>query len=125
MKKSAPKKTKPTKRAGKSKKPVANRKRSKPLTKKPAFPRSPQNPFRAGSAYGTVFDILAAHPDGISRQDLLKLTAKATGKDSTHAGFDMAVVLSARDSLNGERHRSCASGFYVCRENDHLSLKTS
>jgi hypothetical protein len=123
-KKSASKRVKSTKLKRTSKARGAKQTAGK-RNRKIGVPRSPQNPFRLGSAYGAVFDILASHPDGISRQDLLKLTAKATGKDATHAGFDMAVVLSARDSLNGERHRSCASGFYVCRENDHLSLKTS
>ena len=91
--------------------------------RKAMFPRSATNPFRAGSSYGTCYDILAKHQDGLSRKKLIELFAKATGKSEKRAGFDAAVLLSAKDS-SGERHRSCREGFWIQRENDHLVLRT-
>ena len=91
------------------------------------WPRHAQNPFREGS-YGTCFDILSAHPDGLPRERLIELLAKATGKDEKHAAFDAQVVCSARkndDGLNayeGPRNRSCKLGFYVERVNGHVKM---
>jgi hypothetical protein len=87
------------------------------------WPSDPRNPFlRPTSAYHVAFNILAAHPDGMTRERLVELLAKATGKDLKHAGFDAQVLLSARgaagDGLNpfeGPRHRSCRAGFWVRR----------
>ena len=66
--------------------------------------------------------ILAAHPEGMHRHALRKALAAATGKDERRAGYDMAVVLSAKDSNTGERHRSCREGFWIRRENQHVEL---
>ena len=89
--------------------------------------RHVSNPFRVGS-YGTCFDVLAAHPDGLPREKLIELLAKATGKDIQHAVFDAQVVCSARknddglDQFQGPRNRSCKHGFYVERINGHVKL---
>ncbi len=123
--KSAPKAEKPAAPAAKSAKPTKAIKSVKPTGGK--WPRHPQNPFRVGS-YGTAFDILAAHPDGMTREELVKTLAKATGKDLTKAGFDAQVVLSARKNADGlspfegPRNRSCRHGFYVERQNSHVRL---
>jgi hypothetical protein len=108
-----PPKSKPS---SKSTKPPAKAKASK-------WPHCPSNPYtRSGSAYGLCFDILAAHPDGLPRQKLVELLAKATGKDAQHAAFDCQVVCSARmndKNLNlfeGPRNRSCKHGFYVAKK---------
>lgn len=85
-------------------------------------PRHERNPFRAGSSYATVFDVFAMHPEGIRRDELLTKVSAAIGKDLKHAAYDLAVILSAKDSNTGERHRSCREGFWVKRENDHLTL---
>jgi hypothetical protein len=92
------------------------------------WPCDPRNFFRQGSAYATCFDILAAHPDGLTREKLIELLAKATGKDAKHAAYDAQVLLSAcgnDEGLNrneGPRHRSCRMGFWVQRVNSHVKL---
>jgi hypothetical protein len=92
------------------------------------YPRDPRNPFRLGSTYGLVFDILASYPDGIEREMLVRLVAAETKKDLTHAGYDTQVLLSARGNepgLNpneGPRHRSCRPGFWIDRNNSHVKL---
>ncbi len=117
--------------ASKSAKPKAVKaaKSAKPKAKASKWPHCPSNPFkRSGSAYGVCFDILAAHKDGLPRQKLVELLAKATGKDAQHAAFDCQVVCSARmndKNLNlfeGPRNRSCKHGFYVERQNSHVRL---
>ena len=92
------------------------------------WPHCPSNPFRQG-AYGICFDILAAHPDGLPRQKLIELLAKATGKDLTKAAFDVQVICSARgeagEGLNpfeGPRNRSAHFGYWVKRDNSHVQL---
>ena len=102
--------------------------KAKPAAKaKGKWPRDPRNVFRPGS-YGTCFDILAAHKDGLSREKLVGLLAKATAKDLVHAGYDAQVVLSAHANEDGlsnndsPRHRSCKAGFWVRRTNGHVQL---
>lgn len=131
VKRKAPKPAKRAKKpaqkpARKSVKPTKTaRKASKTQKPSPKF-RSPHgraesNPFREGSAYGVVYDVLAhAGSTGISRQQLVTDVARITKKDQRHASFDCQVLLSARE--NGERHQSCRSGFWVERTNDHLVL---
>jgi hypothetical protein len=89
----------------------------------------PQNPFREGSAYGTCFDILAANPEGMTREKLVETLAKTTGKPPKLSAFISQVVLSAKgaasEGLNpfeGPRNRSCRFGFWVKRENSHVQL---
>lgn len=92
------------------------------------YVRDPRNPFREGSSYGTVFDILASYPNGIEKEMLVRLVAAETGKTLVRAGYDCQVVLSARpndDGLNNNdspRNRSCRPGYWVKRENGHVQL---
>jgi hypothetical protein len=92
--------------------------------RKPIYPRAEGNPFRAG-AYATAYDILAKYQEGLPRQKLITLLAKATRKSPRLANFDASVVLSAKGTVNGPRHRSCRPGFYVERENDFVKLRTA
>ena len=93
--------------------------------KKNQYPRAESNPFREGSSYGVAFDILAKHKEGLPRQKLVELLASATGKSTTKASFDVAVVLSAKGSPTGPRHRSCREGYWIEREADHCTLKAA
>jgi hypothetical protein len=89
-----------------------------------SYPRTKANPFREGSSYALAFDVLSSFPKGVSRQELLKAYSKASGKDLKHAGYDLSVLLSAQESVTGPRHRSCREGFWVERQNDHVTLRT-
>ena len=95
---------------------------AKSVRKGSKYPRHPQNPFRDGSAYATVFDVLASQKTGISRDKLLPILAQETEKDEKHAAYDLSVLLSAKDSPTGSRHRSCREGFWIKRENQHYTL---
>lgn len=122
--KAAVKKSKAPKKAAKKPmtkrvtKPVASKNKTEPV-------RSASNPFRPTSSYAAVYEILVAHPSGIARPKLVELAAAATGKSAKRAGFDVAVLLSAKDSPTGKRHRSCREGFWIERENDHVKLRTA
>lgn len=87
------------------------------------FPRHEKNPFRPGSGYGLLTDIItSAGSNGIAKDEVIKAYCKITGKDETHARYDLAVILSA--STDSERkHRSCRDGFSVLREGDNLRIK--
>lgn len=89
------------------------------------YPRHKSNPFRENSAYATCFDIMIAHKNGISRDELINLLAKESGKDPKLAGYDLSVLLSAKESPTGPRHRSCREGFWVKREHHHYALMFS
>ena len=91
--------------------------------RKSTVDRHPKNPFRAGSSYGLLVDLIAsAGSKGIGKPDLIRAFSKASGKDETHARYDLAVILSA--STDSERkHRSCRDGFALIREGDHLRIK--
>ncbi len=116
--------------ARKPPKPKPSSKSAKPKAKATKWPHCPSNPFkRSGSAYGICFDILAAHKDGLPRQKLVELLAKATGKDLIKAAFDVQVICSARgeagEGLNpfeGPRNRSAHFGYWVKRDNSHVRL---
>ena len=97
--------------------------------KKPAkagkskYPRHEKNPFRPGSGYGLLVDIIAdAGSKGIGKPDLLKAYCKATGKDDQHARFDLAVINSAREDSE-KRHRSAADGFTILKEGDNYRVR--
>lgn len=85
-------------------------------------PRAATNPFRQGSAYGVCYDILAAHPEGMPRQQLITDLAKASGKPIKNAAYDSAIVLSARPDF---RHTCCRPGFIIKRENDNVRLEVT
>ncbi len=119
-----------TGKVSKARKPKSSSKSAKPKPKPKSakWPHCPSNPFRQG-AYGICFDILAAHKDGLPRQKLVELLAKATGKDLTKAAFDVQVICSARgeagEGLNpfeGPRNRSAHFGYWVKRDNSHVQL---
>jgi bacterioferritin-associated ferredoxin len=123
--------TAPTKASKPSKPTIEKPVKAKPTTPKPAkqtkahpskYSRHKSNPFRENSAYATCFDILAAHKDGIGRDEILNLIGKETHKDIKHAGYDLSVLLSAKESPTGPRHRSCREGFWVKREHHHYTL---
>ena len=92
--------------------------------KKSPVPRHPKNPFREGSGYGLLVDLIAAAgpKDGIGKEDLLKAYCKATGKDIVHANYDLAVINSARQDSD-KRHRSCADGFTILKETDNYRIR--
>ena len=121
-----------TGKVSKASKPKSSSKSTKPPAKAKSakWPHSPSNPFkRSGSAYGLCFDILAAHKDGLPRQKLVELLAKATGKDLIKAAFDVQVICSARgeagaglNPFEGPRNRSAHFGYWVKRDNSHVRL---
>lgn len=88
------------------------------------YPCHPKNPYRIGSGYATVLNILAAHPEGIHREKLVELYAHESGKDiEKGARFDVQVVaMSPKDSNTGPRHKSARDGYWVKRTNDNLQL---
>jgi len=86
------------------------------------YQRHPRNPFRPGSSYALIFDILATRKDGIGRDELIKLLRKETGKDEKRVAYDLAIILSARESPASARHRSCKDGFWIKREWHHYTL---
>ena len=103
---------------------------AKEVAQKPAkavakskYPRHPKNPFREGSGYSILLDLIAdAGAQGIGKPDLLKAYCKASGKDLTHAMYDLAVINSARQNSD-KRHRSCADGFTIIREGDNFRIR--
>lgn len=90
------------------------------------WPRHPVNPFRPNpnGGYSLVFDILAAHPNGIARDRLQELYHKTgRGISADKARFDVAVVLSVKgEGPDSERHKSCRSGFGLLREGNWVKL---
>lgn len=101
--------------------------RKKPATKKVSgkmsYPRARANPFRDGSGYALAYDVLAAHKAGMRRDELVEIYASVSTKSLKKAGYDVAVVLSAKDSPTGPRHRSCREGYWIEKTNDHVNLR--
>jgi len=91
-------------------------------TRKSKYPRHPKNPYRIGSNYGLAFDVLATHPKGIGRDELINLIRKENGKDVKHTLYDLSVVLSAKESPTGPRHRSAKDGYFVEKQYHHYKL---
>ena len=91
-----------------------------PMKFKSSFPRASTNPFREGTSYGICYDILCANPLGMSRQKVIEELSKATGKSLQNAGFDAAIILSARREF---RHSSCQPGFICIQENGNIRLE--
>ncbi len=90
---------------------------------KATYPRCDKNPFREGSNYALAFDVLAASKDGLPLAEWRERYAKAARKPLKLAGFDTQVLLTAKDTPTGERHRSCRDGFYIEREGDHVRIR--
>lgn len=92
---------------------------------KSSLPRHPKNPFRINSGYSLLLDLIAdAGSKGIGKEDLLKAYCKASGKDLTHAKYDLAVINSAREDSE-KRHRSCADGFTIIKTVDNYRIRFS
>jgi hypothetical protein len=91
--------------------------------RKSRYPRDARNPFRPG-AYATCYDILAGHPDGIRRQELVRLLAMEAGIEPRLAEYDIRIIETAgpNDSDQSPRHRSCRDGFWIVRTGDNLKL---
>lgn len=89
---------------------------------KAKVPRHPKNPFREGSGYGLLLDLIAnAGSKGIGKEDLLKAYCKATGKDLIHAKFDLSVINSGEAGRN--RHRSMKDNVTIIRESDNYQVR--
>lgn len=89
---------------------------------KAKVPRHPKNPFREGSGYGLLLDLIAnAGSKGIGKEDLLKAYCKATGKDLIHAKFDLSVINSGEAGRN--RHRSMKDNVTIIREADNYQVR--
>lgn len=87
------------------------------------YPRHPQNVYREGSGYALCFDILASEKGGWRRDELVAAYAKESGKEiGKGATWDTAVILSATDSNTGPRHRSARDGYWVRKEENHVTL---
>jgi flagellar biosynthesis/type III secretory pathway M-ring protein FliF/YscJ len=92
------------------------------LTTSNKYPRHERNPYRPNSSYGLVFDVLVKQKDGITRQELSKIVSEEGGKPASLCSYDVAVVISGRESATSTRHKSAKEGYWVRRENDHLTL---
>jgi len=114
----------PTKKTTKSPtKSKRSAKKSKAFV--PKLKRHPENPFRMNSSYGVCFDALAAHPEGIKRQDHVELVAALTTKDPVRAKYDCAVLLSVSEDGRGHKSssRMANQGWYVHKECSLVTLK--
>lgn len=87
------------------------------------YPHSASNPFREGSNYALAFDVLASFPEGLPLAEWRERYAKAAKKSLKLASYDIQVLLTAKNSPTGERHRSCRDGFFIERQCDHVTLK--
>ena len=103
--------------------PGAKPKAGPKATTKHPVPRHPKNPFRPGSSYGLLVDLIAqSGSKGIGRDELIKSFCKLTGKDDIHAKYDLAVINSASEDAKA-RHRSCRDGFTVILTVDNYRVK--
>ena len=91
---------------GKNGKAPANAKAKATAKPAPKTPATKDSPYRPTSSYGKIFAILKAHPQGMTRTDLVKAGVKATGKPEKNVGYDVAVVASP--SEDGTAH-PCAN----------------
>ena len=92
-------------------------------TPKATYPHCDKNPFREGSNYALAFDVLASFPEGLPLAEWRERYAKAARKSLKLASYDIQVLLTAKDSPTGERHRSCRDGYFIERQCDHVTLK--
>ena len=91
--------------------------------KKSAVPRNLKNPFRDGSSYGLLVDLIAGvGSKGIGKETLLAEFCRISGKDLQHAKYDLAVINSASETSE-RRHRSCADGFTILKEGDNYRIR--
>ena len=100
-----------------------SKKTAKRTPKGGKYPHSQANPFREGSNYALAFDVLASFPEGLPLAEWRERYAKAARKPLKLASYDIQVLLTAKETPTGERHKSCRDGFYIEREGDHVALK--
>ena len=101
--------------------PKADKKPAK-ASKKSAIPRHPKNPFREGSGYGLLVDIIAdAGADGIGKETLLKKYCRLKNKSEKLARYDLAVINSG--VAGGTRHRSMRDGVTVIKDMDNFRIR--
>ena len=85
------------------------------------LPRHPKNPFRPGSGYGLLVDILASERLGIYKQALVSMYRIITNKTEARVGYDLAVIASAHRGK--PRHKSCREGFFILKQGDIYSIE--
>ena len=85
------------------------------------LPRHPKNPFRPGSGYGLLVDIIAWAEVGIYKGALISMYRHFTGKPEARAGFDLTVIASAQRGK--PRHESCREGFFILKQGDIYSIE--
>ncbi len=85
------------------------------------LPRHPKNPFRPGSGYGLLVDILASERLGIYKQALVSMYRIITNKTEARVGYDLAVIATAQRGIT--RHKSCQEGFFVIKQGDVYSIE--
>ena len=107
-------------KSGKSEKGAKSR---KPKGHQPDEAES--TPYRKGSAYSKVYQILAEHPNGISRADLIREAARRCKKPAGRSAFDVAVVVTPRESCTGPRHRSARDGYFLEVQGSCYTLHTN
>lgn len=90
---------------------------------KSTISRHQKNPFREGSSYGLLVDLIAAvGSKGIGKETLLAEFCRLSGKDLQHAKYDLAVINSASEDSD-KRHKSCADGFTIVRTVDNYRIR--
>ena len=90
---------------------------------KPMYAHCAKNPFREGSNYALAFDVLASFPEGLPLAEWRERYAIAARKPLKLASYDIQVLLTAKDTPTGERHRSCRDGYYIERQCDHVRIR--
>jgi len=89
---------------------------------RPVFPRHPKNPFRPGTDYGVLVDILATvGANGTDKDSLLEKHCRIAGKDLRLARYDFQVIASAQRGK--PRHQSCRKGFFILKQGDIYSIE--
>ena len=83
--------------------------------------RQPKNPFRNGSGYGALVDIIAWAAPGILEEPLLKIFCAVTGKSEKRAKYSLTVIESAQRGK--PRHKSCRSGFVIHKNRNAYSIE--
>jgi len=82
-----------------------------------------ENPFRTGTSYYHIYNVLSAHPQGVSREMLIDKVCKLTKKTTRHIGWDVSIVCSA--DQDGSAHPSVKSKsdiYYVQKLNNYYRL---
>jgi len=92
--------------------------------KRKSYPRAESNPFRDSSppnSYAIIYDILAAHPEGIDRKILIDKATEILGKERRLVRLDSYVVTSMDKSGKGA-HQSVRNkdGYWVEKLPNHF-----